>query len=161
MSGLPAIDKAKKGAGPLTFLIILLIALLITTAGGYVARVSLFRPVEVLEGYWSVSDIRVERAKLGDPVAGHVVLHSLGRFEGEIVFRIRADIRFWFDKDISTRRIRMALSPGEVREVELDFRPDRASAEDTRGYFLEVDFGLVHGKWTMPRGYPPRLVVGA
>lgn len=161
MSDLPAIDGAKKGAGPLTFLIILLIALLITTAGGYVARVSLFRSVQVLEGYWSISNARVERAKLSDPVTGHVILHSSGRFEGEIVFRIKADIRFWFDKDILTRRISMALTPGEVRDVELDFRPDRPSAGDIRGYFLEVDFGLVHGRWTMPRGYPPRLVVGA
>jgi hypothetical protein len=157
--GFRDLEEAKKGIGPLAFLVILFFALLVATAGMSVSRVGLFRPVEVLNGYWSTSGVKVERVKLGELVTGHVTLQSLGKFEGEIVLRIRVDIRFWFDKDIVTQRLQVSLKPGEEKEFRLDFRPDRSSAGDMRGYFIEIDFGLIHGKWTMPSAYPPRLIV--
>jgi hypothetical protein len=153
------LEEAKRGIGPLAFLVVLFFALLIATAGMSVSRVGLFRPVEVLDGYWSVSGVKAERVRLRELVTGHIMLHSLGKFEGEIVLRIRADIRLWFDKDIVTQRLRLSLQPGEKKEFTLDFRPDRSSAGDMRGYFIEIDFGLIHGKWTMPSSYPPRLIV--
>jgi len=152
--------RARKGIGPMAFLVILLFALFIASLGSFVANVILFRPIEVSEAYWTVSGFRAERARVGEQVTAHIMLYSPGRFEGDTVVRIRVDINLWFDKDIATQRFHIATRSGEVRELTLDFKPNRPSAGDVNGYFVQVDFGF-SGKWTMPNSYPPRLIVTA
>lgn len=151
--------QARNGVGPVAFLIVLFLILLAATMATFVMRFSLLRPLDVADAYWSISGQKVDRARVGNIVTAHVVLHSRDKFEGEIVFRIRVDIRFWLDKDIVTQRFHAVLLPGESREFKLDFKPAQASAGDINGYFIEVDFGLSRGKWTMPPTYPPRLIV--
>lgn len=151
--------RAKKAIGPVVFLVVLFVALLMATTATFVVHFGLFRSLDVLDAYWSVSGQRVERARVGDPVTGHVILHSRERFERDVVLRVRVDIRFWLDKDVATQRFYVVLRPGESREFELDFKPALASAGDINGYFIEVDFGFSRGKWTMPGSYPPRLIV--
>jgi hypothetical protein len=155
-----AIKRARKGLGPIAFLVILLFALFIASLGSFVANLLLFQPIEVSDAYWTVSGLRAERARVGEQVTAHVTLYSRGRFEGEILVRVRVDINLWFDKDMATQRFYVASRSGEVREVTLDFKPNRPSAGDINGYFVQVDFGF-SGKWTMPNSYPPRLIVTA
>lgn len=151
--------RAKKAIGPLLFLLVLLVALLLATSVAFVARIGFLRSLDVLEAYWSSSGRRVERAKVGEQVTGHVVVHCRERFEGDIVLRIRVDIKFWVDKDIVTQSFHVALLSSASREFALDFKPAQASAGDINGYFIEVDFGFSLEKWTMPNSYPPRLMV--
>ncbi len=150
--------RAKKAAGPVVFLVVLFVALLIATTATFVVRFGLFHSLGVLEAYWSVSGQRVERANVGELVTGHVVLHSRERFEGDIILHIRVDVKFWLDKDVITQRFYVTLRSGESREFKLDFKPTQASVGDINGYFIEVDFGFSRGKWTMPDSYPPRLI---
>jgi len=151
--------RDKKAIGPVVFLAVLFAALLMATMAALVVRVGLFHSLDVSEVYWSVSGKRVERAKVGELVTGHVVLHSRERFDGDIVLRIRVDVKFWLDKDVVTQRFYLALRPSESRDFTLDFKPSQASVGGATGYFIEVDFGFSRGKWTMPASYPPRLVV--
>jgi len=144
----------------MAFLVILLFALFIASLGSFVANLLFFQPVEVSDAYWTVSGLRTERARVGEQVTAHVALYSRGRFEGEILVRIRVDINLWFDKDMATQRFYVASRSGEAREVTLDFKPNRPSAGDINGYFIQVDLGF-SGKWTMPNSYPPRLIVTA
>jgi len=153
--------RVKRAIGPLVFLVILFVAFLIATTATFVFRFGLFHSLDVLDAYWSVSGQRVQQARVGELVTGYVVLQSWQRFEGDIVLRIRADIRLWLDKDVVTQRFVVALRPGEKREFTLDFKPAQASAGDVSGYFIEVDFGFFQPKWTMPTSYPPRLIVTA
>jgi len=152
--------QARKGLGPMAFLVILLFALFIASVGSFVANVFLFQPLEVSDAYWTVLGFRAERVRVGEQVTAHVVLYSRGRFEGDILVRIRVDINLWFDKDMATQRFYIATRSGEVKEVTLDFKPNRPSAGDVNGYFIQIDFGF-SGKWTMPDSYPPRLIVTA
>jgi len=151
--------RDKQAMGPVAFLVILFAALLIATMATFVVRIGLFHSLDVSEVYWAVSGKRVERAKIGELVTGHVVLYSRERFDGDIVLRIRVDVKFWLDKDVVTERLYLALRPGESRDFALDFKPAQASAGSITGYFIEVDFGFSWGKWTMPASYPPRLIV--
>lgn len=153
--------RAKRAIGPLVFLVILFVALLMTTTATFVFRFGLFHSLDVLDAYWSVSGQRVQQARVGELVTGHVVLQYREKFDGDIVLRFRADIKLWFDKDVVTQRFVVALWSGEKREFTLDFKPAQASAGDISGYFIEVDFGFFHRKWTMPASYPPRLTVTA
>ena len=150
---------AKKGIGPIVFLLVLFIALLLASTTTSMVRVGLFRSLDVMEAYWTVSDQRVERAKVGEHVTGHVTVLSRERFEGDIVVRIRVDVRLWIDKDVITQRFQVTLRSGESEEFRLDFMPTWASAGDINGYFIEVEFGFSRGRWTMPDYYPPRLIV--
>jgi len=151
--------RAKRAIGPVVFLVILFVALLMATTATFVFRFGLFHSLDVLEAYWSVSGQRAQRARVRELVTGHVVLQSREKFEGDIVLRIRADIKLWLDKDVVTQRFVVALRSGENREFTLDFKPAQASAGDINGYFIEVNFGFFREKWTMPDSYPPRLVV--
>lgn len=162
LSGRNPVYKAlrdKNAIGPVVFLVILFAALLIATMATLVVRIGLFQSLDVSEVYWSVSGKRVERAKVGELVTGHVVLYSRERFDGDIVLRIKVDVKLWLDKDVVTERLYLALRPGESRDFTLGFKPAQASAGSITGYFIEVDFGFSQGKWTMPPSYPPRLVV--
>jgi len=151
--------RDRSAIGPVVFLVILVVVLLMTTMASFVVRFSLFRSLDVSEVFWSISGQRVERAKVGELVTGHVVLHSRERFDGDIVLRIRVDVKFWLDKDVVTQRFYLALRAGESKDCAFDFKPAQASAGAITGYFIEVDFGFSRGKWTMPSSYPPRLIV--
>jgi len=151
--------RDRSGIGPIIFLVILFAAFLVTSMGALLVRSAIFRSLDVSDAYWSISGQRVQRAKVGELVSGHIVVHSWGRFDGDIVLRIRLDVKLWLDKDVATQRFHVTFRPGESREFTLSFRPSQASVGEIGGYFIEVDFGFIRGRWTMPSSYPPRLVV--
>jgi hypothetical protein len=85
-------------------------------------------------------------------------LRSQHRFDADFIIRIRVDLAFRFDKDITTQRLYAVLRLRVDEEVKLNFRPPLASAGHVNGYFIEIDFGFIQGSWTMPDHYPPRLI---
>ena len=135
---------------------------LVACAGiAFINKEGLFRTIEVADAYWSVSGSKVERARVGELVTGHVLLRARQRFAGEIDITIKANIRFWFDKSVALQRLRLDLQSMEVKEMKLDFRPTAASSGSSAGYHIDVGFGFPWGAWTMPNAYPPRLVVSS
>lgn len=155
--------RLTRAMAPFPYVLILIVALFVAAAAslvgfGLLARLPVFRSIDVVDAYWSVAGQRVERVKVGEPVTAHVLLRSQDGFDGDFIVRIRVDLAFRFDKDITTQRLYVVLRSGVDEEFELGFRPPLASAGHVNGYFIEVDFGFIRGSWTMPDHYPPRLI---
>jgi len=147
---------SKKAAVSLSVILILivLIALFVFVIGSrYLSR------PRVVEAFWTVNGEKVYTAGVGDAVKAHVILTSDDWGSGEIILRVKMDIKLWFDRDYATHRFKILLKPKGIIELELEFTPTLPSSGRQRGYFIEVGFESWIGKWTMPSSYPPRLTV--
>jgi len=150
--------NAKRGQAFVIFLIVLLaVVLLFAVLPMQSARLRATPAVQQV--FWRVDGESVTSAFLGEDVEAHIVLEAAEEYVGSMVIKVRKDISYWFDSDYSIKTFPVDLVGGKATELELAFVPDQVSQGRLRGYFVEVDFSVLHTNWVMESSYPPRLIV--
>jgi len=153
-----ALRLNRRGVVPI-ILILISIFVLVVLFGLFISgRFFLPRPA-VTDVYWTAEGERVYTVQVNAKVKAHVFLATGTEFSGEIVIKIKRDLRFWPDSELTRQTFSVSMAPDSVREFTMEFYPDRTSQGQVRGYYVEVDFPFGHGRWTMENTYPPRLNV--
>lgn len=148
----------RRGVVPI-ILILVAIFVLVVLFGLFVSgRFFLPRPA-VTDVYWTVGGERVYTTQINTRVKAHVFLATATEFSGEIIIKIKRDLRFWPDSELTRQTFSVSMASDSVREFTLEFHPDSVSQGQLRGYYVELDFPFGYGRWTMENTYPPRLSV--
>jgi len=116
----------------------------------------------VKEAFWLVDGQEVSAATIDEEVEAHIVIEATEQYVGSIVFRVKKDVRLWWDSDFAISTVPVDLAGGEEKSLEITFTPDetsRGGLTGLRGYFIEVEFRATRTTWGMENTYPPRLTV--
>ena len=93
-------------------------------------------------------------ALAGELVTGHLIISSSEAVDVTVRLSVRQDRIVLTDREVESNTFQISLSPGQSRELEIDFVVEGGLT--VRGYFLKIDWP--GGNWEQ-QGYPPRLSV--
>ncbi|RLE95688.1 MAG: hypothetical protein DRJ96_08100 [Thermoprotei archaeon] len=151
------------GWGSVLALLIILLVLASVLAAIYVASEELLErflmegsgSLEVAEAFWEFNDSIVEEVREGTLVHAVIRLSSSTGYDGYVEVKVRRDLMFLPDMTVALVRQYYVVRPGAKVEIRVAFRAQCSLL--SRGYHVDVTWR--GGKYTMPRGYPPRLKV--